>query len=95
MLKVLGINNFVVLEVHRKNPFSDAVEMCRRISLLPEQITQVESRQIGDQWYVVVAWKEPNAEVLEDRVSSQDEAIKTQDEILQMIHNITFRERYG
>lgn len=95
MLKVLGINTSIILEIWRKAKFTDGEFLYRRIALRPEQITQVEASQIDLGWFVTIAWKEPNSEVIKEYMDSRDEAIWVQDEILQMIHNITFRERYG
>jgi hypothetical protein len=69
----------------------------RRIALDPDQITRVESRSYGITHDVLVSWKSPNVETISIVCSNDEEAIKLQDTILQVIHDARFyrRQQYG
>ena len=69
----------------------------RRIALDPDQITRVESRSYSSIVDVLVSWKPPNAETISIVCNNEEEAIKLQDLILQVIHDAKFfrRQQYG
>lgn len=98
-MKVIGINNFVVLELDSNDHYiGELMDLRRRrISLSPEQITQVESRSSKFDHMLIVSWKEPNAETIMVTCGSEEEADHLQEEIMQMIHEVKFHDRrvYG
>jgi len=98
-MKVTSINSFIILELSvRDKSIGELIDLpYRRISLLPDQITQVESRSSKAGSTLIVSWKEPNAETILVSCDSKEDADHLQEEILHMIHEVRYHDRrvYG
>ena len=98
-MQVSSINCLVVLELGPSDKSIGELGKFnfRRVALDPDQITRVESRSYSNVHDVIVSWRPPNAETISIVCGTEEDAVRLQDKILQVIHDAKFfrRLQYG